>query len=200
MAKKIEIDESQYLEAQGVMGAVNGIMSNPEARKLLLQARKIADPSAVVPEIDAAAPVNAELKALREQLASTQKTFEEDKAAREAAARNREFAEGWDRQKQSLRASGYTDEGIKAIEQHAASKGIADLEIAAAHWDKLNPPPAPMESSGAFGAWNFLSPEQGDQGEYIKQLMETRGDNDAVADREAMKALREMRGANQSRR
>ena len=40
---KVEIDESELLNQQTVVKAVNSMLANPEARKLLLKARKTAD-------------------------------------------------------------------------------------------------------------------------------------------------------------
>ena len=85
-AKQIQVDESDFLEGTAVRKAVEEIMSNKEARKLLLKARKIVDPNAPIPELDAAEPVNAELATIREQLAETRKALADDKAEREAHA------------------------------------------------------------------------------------------------------------------
>ena len=193
-AKQVQVDESEFLEGTAVRKAVEEIMNNKEARKLLLKARKIVDPNAPIPELDAAEPVNAELATIREQLAETRKALADDKAEREARARTAEFAQRWDAQRSALRRQGFTDEGISAIEKHAEDKGIPDLEIAAAHWEKLNPPPPPVEPNGAFGKWNFFEEPAEEQGAYMKALLETKGESDAVSDREAMNALRQLRG------
>lgn len=44
-----------------------------------------------------------------------------------------------DEARKSLRAAGYTDEGLTKIEEIAASKGLKDLNDAAAIFDKTNP-------------------------------------------------------------
>jgi len=193
--KVVEVDESVFLESQGLVQAVNGMLANKEARALLLKARKIADPSAPVPEIDAAEPVNAELAKIHEQQAKILKRMDDEAAAREAAKRNEEFAKTWEGQKAALRAQGFTDDGIAAVEKHAHQRGIPDLEVAAAHWERLNPPPAPVENQGAYGAFNFFEPqEEGQHADYMKKLLETKGENDAITDNYARTVLREIRG------
>ncbi len=62
----------------------------------------------------------------------------------------------WNKQEKiaSLRKAGYTDEGITKIQEIAASKNISDLDVAAAYFDKTNPPPAakiPGMNSATFG-------------------------------------------------
>ena len=88
---QIELDEAQYAELarvpeyRSVFEMISGIMKNPKARKKLLEARKEADPNAVIPELDAAAPLVAEISTVREELAATRKELADDKTARETA-------------------------------------------------------------------------------------------------------------------
>jgi hypothetical protein len=204
-----EVSEEEFLATQNVVRAVNGMLANPQARKILLQARKIADPNVPIPEIDAAAPIEAGLSAIRQEIAAErQARAEEQKAEREALAALKaereaekeaakqerliaKFKADWEAQKSALRAAGWRDEGIAEIERHAEAKGIADLEIAAAHWEKLHPPPEVAQSSGA-GSWGFMEGIPDDD-KFIKAMIESHGDDERALDAEIAASLRDFR-------
>ena len=118
----IELDETQYAELarlpeyKSVFETISGIMRNPKARKKLLEARKEADPSASIPEIDAAAPLIAEVSAMREDLAKTREELAKDKTERETAKALSNLESQFEKGRSALRAEGYTEEGISAIE------------------------------------------------------------------------------------
>ncbi len=210
---KVEVDESDFLASQATIRAVNGMLANPEARKLLLQARKKADPSVAIPEIDAAAPIQssvdafktemaaalaaerearaADLKSEREALAAMRAEREAEKEAAKQAALIADFQNNWNRQKAQLRADGWRDEGIEAIEKHAQERGIADLEIAAAHWEKLHPPAEPVTPNGS-GSWGFM--EGNDENDkFVKAMIESRGEDEAALQTEINAALKDFR-------
>jgi hypothetical protein len=186
-----QIDEAELLSHRQVVDAVNGIMSKPEARKLLLQARKLADPNAIIPELDAAAPLNEGLSRIEKTLADLRAEREAEKAAAAQAAQIAKFEQGWNQQRQALRAAGWQDEGIAQIEAHAQERGIFDLEVAAAHWEKFHPPADPVQPSGA-GSWQFLEGTGGDDG-FMKAMLDSRGDDEAALNNEIRATLKEIR-------
>ncbi len=209
-----EIDESEFLASQATIKAVNEMLAHPEARSLLLHARKKANPSVVIPEIDAAAPIQNSVAAFKAEIAAEMKADREARAAelkaerdaREAMAAERKaekeaaaqaelvskFHAEWDRQKGQLRADGWRDEGIAAIEKHAQERGIADLEIAAAHWEKLHPPAEPVTPNGS-GSWGFMDGAPDDD-KFMKAMIESRGEDDAALNSEINAALKDFRG------
>jgi hypothetical protein len=193
-----EIDESEFLNYRAVSGVVNQILNHKDARKLMLQARKLADPTAVIPEIDAAAPVQSELAEVRKLLAEDKAAREAEKAEREQQARINEFQRGWDRQKSSLRNAGWSDEGIASIESHAQERGIPDLEVAAAHWEKLHPPAEPAQPSSG-SSWNFFDTPKDDD-TFVKGMISSRGEDDNVLNAEISAALKDFRSQTNSRR
>lgn len=193
-----EIDESEYLNYRAVSGVVNQILNKPEARKLMLQARKLADPNAVIPEIDAAAPVQSELAEMRKMLAEDRAAREAEKQAREQDARISDFQRGWERQKSKLRNAGWSDEGIASIESHAQERGIPDLEVAAAHWEKLHPPAEPVQPSSG-SAWNFFDTPKDDDA-FVKGMIASKGDDDNALNAEISAALKDFRSQTASRR
>ena len=213
---KVEIDESELLASQATIRAVNGMLANPAARKLLLQARKTADPNAVIPEIDAAAPVTARLDEIQQQLLAGKTAAAEElaaiKAEREAeklaraeqaeadrqAKLVRDFEEGWQRQKAALRQDGWRDEGIAEVVAHAEKHGIADLEIAAAHWEKLHPPAEPVQPNST-GSWGFMD-NIPDDDKFVKAMIASKGEDEGALNAEINASLRDFRAQQASRR
>lgn len=188
---KIEVEEGDLRASQAVMQTVNEMLANPESRKLVLQARKIANPKAPIPEYDATQAQNEQLQAIRKELAEDRAAREKERAEAEERRQLDEFKSGWEKQKAQLRAEGWTDEGIANVEKHAQERGIADLEIAATHWEKLNPPPAPVQPNG-FGSWGFFD-QQDDDDKFVKAMLESRGEDEGALHREVQAALQEAR-------
>lgn len=193
-----QIDESELLQYDAIKRAVDGMLANPESRKLVLQARKLSDPSVVIPELDAAAPIENELTKLRSEMAADRE--ERARLKQEAAEQKQieKFEAGWNRQKAALRRSGWSDEGIQAVEAHAQERGLGDLEVAAAHWEKLHPPAEPAQSSGS-GSWSFFDkPAENDT--FVKDMIESRGEDESSLNAEISAALRDFRGQTGARR
>jgi hypothetical protein len=170
------------------------MLANPSARKMLLQARKLSDPSVVIPEIDAAAPVNATLDEIKKQLAEDKAERAAERAAAEQQRQVDKFTQGWERQKSLLRSQNWSDEGIAAVEQHAHDRGIPDLEIAAAHFEKLHPPSEPVTSSST-GSWGFMENNAEDD-TFVKAMIESQGNDEAALDREIAASLKDYRAQN----
>lgn len=197
--KIVEIDESELLNLRGVNEVVGQILANPQSRPLMLRARKIQDPRAPIPEIDAAQPFNAAMEAVRKEIGDWRKEQQDRDAAQQAAETQRKFAENWDRQKDTLRQEGWRTDGIAEIEKFALERGVADLEVAAAAYEKLHPPADPVNSNG-FGSWDFFTPSEGDQKGFIEKMMESRGDDEGALRAETHKALQEFRSQQQQLR
>ena len=72
------------------------------------------------------------------------------------------------------------------------AKGLTDVEDAVAIFEKQNPPQM-VVSPGGVGSWGFtdLSAESDKS---IEALIQSKGQNDQVADRMALEALRDFRG------
>lgn len=145
----VEIDETELANLRSVQTTVAKMLDNPKARKLVLQARKEVDPAAIIPELDAAAPVMAEMTELRTLVTDFIKSSNERESKREEDARSNAFARQFEQGRAKLRGAGYQDEGIAAIEKLMEQKGIVDHEDAEAIWRDRNPPPPPAVSSGS---------------------------------------------------
>lgn len=192
-----EVDEAEFLTAQGVVQAVNKMLSNPKTRGRLLQLRKETDPNVVIPELDAAAPLNSEMAEIKKAFAEDRAERAADRAERELQATTAALQSTWNRQKDTLRSQGWREEGISAIEKHAQERGISDLEIAAAHWEKINPPAEPAQSSGS--SWGFFD-QQTEDDKFVPAMLASRGDDEAALNAEISAALRDFRTQSGARR
>lgn len=189
-----EIDDAQLASLRQIAGLVEKVWAHPEARKSMAKALKLQDPNIALPEIDAKNEVLELLEKEREARVALEKRIEKEADDRETDRQRREFHDGWQQQRAALRQAGYMDEGIDKIEEHAKKYAIPNLEVAAAHWEKLNPPQSPARSSS--GSWNFFdTPDTEDTGgKYMKALFESGGDNEGALDAEISRALTDFRG------
>lgn len=189
----VEIDEAELLANRQVVAAVNQMMGNPKSRQLLLHARKTADPSASVPEVDAMAPVAGALDNFRKELAEERKARAEEREAEATQRRLEQATREVEGVKSRLRAAGWTADGIAAVEKMAEERGTFDLEATAALHEKLNPPPPPAEPNG-MGSWGFFEGADQEGGDkFVKSMLESGGDDEGALSREIQAALRDHR-------
>ena len=188
----IEIDEAEYKRLAALNGFANNILKNPEAAKLLEKAAKMVDPNVKTPRLDQEAVIAQPIEELNKTVAQLQKQIEDDKAEQ---AKNRTL-ETLSRQRNEgfaqLRAQGYLDTGIEAVEKLMEAKGILDPLDAAAIYERSHPPQVPSNPTGT-GAWNFMDSVSDDSDKDLQKLIETKGDSDILADQMARKALNEVR-------
>ena len=144
----IEIDETELQNYRLVSTAVNAMLKHPEARKRVLEAQKLINPDAVIPEIDAAKPFMTELEKTREEIKAMRESAETERAEREKERKLADMEKTWNKGRSKLREAGYTGEAITKIEALMEEKGVADHEIAASYFDKLHPAPEPVSSPG----------------------------------------------------
>lgn len=191
--KVVEIDEATWLAHQGVTTAVDQMLKDPEARRLLMSARQKVDPKFVPPETVALKPVEDKLAETQKTVAELRAEMAKDKAERESKEKIDAFASNWNKQKAEVREKfGLTDEGIAAIEKHAETEGIASFRAAANDWLALHPPAQPEQSSG-YGAFNFFEPSEKED-DVMKKLLETRGQSEPLLNKSIREALDEVRG------
>ena len=193
----VEVDELELKQNRQLRDQVNLIMSNPKSRRLLEQATKVVDPNAKTPLIDHEEEINAPLKAVEKRLAEFEAAQAKDKEERERndklSALGRSIDEGFAR----LRQGGYTDEGLTAIRKIMDEKGITDVDVAQAYFDRMNPPATPVSPRGS-GAWNFME-EIGEGEKDLQELIKTKGEHNPLIDKMANQTLAEMRGQSSRR-
>ena len=190
-----EVDEVELLRLQRQDATVQNIWKNPKAKRKILEAVKDADPNARIPELEIEEAARAPVMALETQVAELTKQIATDKAEREKETKLNALSGNVEKGKAKLRKEGWTDEGVAAVEKLMEEKGILDVEIAAAFYEKQHPPQAPATPSGV-GSWNFLEPVS-EEDAYTKAIVASKeaANNEQLVMREANKALQEFRGA-----
>ena len=72
-------------------------------------------------------------------------------------------------------------------------KGLFDVDDAVAIFERNNPPQTPV-TPGGIGSWGFADLTGAEPDKDIAALIASKGENDQVADRMALNALKEFRG------
>ncbi|MBU6232194.1 hypothetical protein KGP36_06125 [Patescibacteria group bacterium] len=183
----VEVEDQELNVLKSYKLAADKITGNPKMRMKYLQLLKEAFPNEAIPEIDAAEPVYDRISGLEKKF---DEYIEFQKKEREEALNKRTVEELETRLsegRRSLSRSGYTEEGIKAVEALMEKKGITDHEAGAALYEKTNPPETPVEPSTA-GGFNFLQPDDSD--EMTKLLFK---DPDQFINKMIPKTLKELR-------
>ena len=191
----VEVDELQIQQSNKLKQTVENWLKNPKAKRKILEAVKDADPNARIPELEIEEAARAPVMALETQVAELTKQLATDKADREKEANLNALSGTVEKGKAKLRRDGWTDEGVAAVEKLMEEKGILDVEIAAAFYEKQHPPQAPATPSGV-GGWNFMEPVA-EEDAYTKAIVASKeaANNDQLAMREAHKTLQEFRAA-----
>jgi hypothetical protein len=196
--KKVEIDESVLANQGAIIALVNDIQKDPNLRGDFLKAVKKVRPDMPIPEIDAAAPIQAKLDELSAKQDAFFAKLEEEKAARAAESETNKFMSQWNDQKQTLLKRGYYEKMVDKIEAFAKQEQIPNLLAAAAYYDQVNPPSLTSTKGGMFDAFNDA---ESDDGKYLKALMDSRAQpggviNDNAVMHLAQNALNDIRAAN----
>jgi hypothetical protein len=186
-----EIDEAEYAALSAVNGTVSAILSNPTARALMLKATKVARPNAVIPEIDAAEPINAAVSDVKGEIAKLREDLAERDRKAEEAARVSTFASKWADQQADLRRAGWRSAGIEAVVKFAEENGISDLSIAADAYAVRHPEPEP--SAVGNGAWSMFGTEGGKEDTFVQDMMKSGGNDERRLDQEIASIIRDSR-------
>ena len=150
----VEVDEVQLQQSHKLKQTVENWLKNPKAKRKILEAQKLVDPKADIPELDEPDPIEALRAESTKEIADLKKQIEEDKANRERDGRLAQLQTLKDSGIKKLREQRYTDDGIKAVEKIMEEKGILDPLDAAAIFERDHPPQVPISQSGS-GGWNF---------------------------------------------
>ena len=170
----VEVDESELEAHKKVTASLNALLSNPKTRRKVLEAQKELNPSLVIPELDAAEPVRAEISELT---ASVKALADSVAADRERAAERDRLSElngKWNQGRSKLLKNGYTEEGIEQVEKFMEERGVADHEVGAAAFEKLHPPQQDIRPVGG-NRFDIFSVEDRSS-EQMKALMENPND------------------------
>lgn len=190
----IEIDETQLASLQKTAKSVQAMLKNPKTRMQVLQAYKENHPDEAVPELDAAAPYTERMNRLETAVIDFMKKQEEDREKDKIETRLEEIRRQAERGREILKSRGYTEDGIKAIEEFRDKKGLVDYDDAISLWELNNPAPAVAEPEGMdfFG----LRSSDDDGNDFHKKLFDSLGEDNSAVERMALQSIREMRGGN----
>lgn len=185
---RTEIDETELQNYRNVTDALKGMLSNPAARRLVLQAQKLANPNAVIPEIDAAAPVMAAVGEVSKKVDDFIARSEKSNADREEKDRVNALSQRWDSGRVLAKKEGYTDDGLKKLEDFMQENGIADHEMAIPAFERKNPPQSSAVTSSNHIP--FFAPENRGS-EDMKMLME--GNDEGFLNKKIHETLTDIR-------
>lgn len=189
----VEIDEAEFLRLTKLNNFVHAGLQNPEAARLIEKAAKMIDPNIKTPRLDQDAAIQTPMQKMQEDMAALRKSMDD----RDAAATQNQTLNALASQREDglreLRRTGWTADGIAAVEKLMDEKGILDVAIAAAYHEKQHPP-TNVSMPGSTGGWNFMEAVTADESDAdLKKLIETKGEVDGVVNHIAHKALTEIR-------
>lgn len=192
---KIEIEEEQLGSLQNTAKIVQSMLQNPKTRRKVLEAYKEAVPTASVPEIEATAPYDEKITGLEKTMTDFIKEMKEErekeKTESELAKLKSQVTEGH----KTLKGRGYTDDGIKLIDEFRDRKGLVDYEDAIRLWELDNPAPQVSEP-GDMRNMTLVDAMHSDaeKNDFYKRLWESNGEDNGAVDRAASAVLSELRG------
>jgi hypothetical protein len=190
---KIEVDEEQYNLGMRTLATMRRIASNPKNARALEAMHKEVDPNVSTPLSDADKVANERVTGLEKQIADMKKEHDDERKKVEEERAQGVLKSKWEQGREKLHDQGFSYEAIDKLEKEIMEpKGIVDHEVAAAYWEKTNPPPPPA-MPGGVGAWNFLETPPEDKDSDIKRLIDSRGNSDVLTDKMAREALNDFR-------
>ena len=194
----VEVDELQIQQSNKLKQTVENWLKHPKAKRKILEAQKLVDPKADIPELDEPDPIEALRTESAEKIAALEKKIADDAASRERDGRLAQLQTLKDEGIKKLRGQRYTDDGIKAVEKIMEEKGILDPLDAAAIFERDHPPQAPVQQTGS-GGWNFgelpASTDDADE-KYVDQLLKAgkNGISDGALMQRVGNTINEVRG------
>ena len=202
----IEVDGDEFAKMQAELNGarnskvlVDKLGGNPATRRKMLALMKEADPTVIIPEIDAAQPIHDEIKALRDELAAEKKAAAEEKERQAKEDGERATAAEIDKGRALLRKRGYQDEGIAKVEEIMQQRHIPDYEAAALVLEQTQPKDEPVIPSNMGRSFDmFGAPE--DTNDLLKAIRSSSPNNQKALvqwqGRELSSALKAVRAEN----
>lgn len=196
MTDKIEIDETQLGSLQNTAKIVQQMLGNPKTRRKVLEAYKEAVPNATVPELEATAPFEERVAGMEKTMTDFIKEFKEDREKEKTEAHLEKLKSQVVAGHKALKERGYTDDGIKLVDEFRDRKGLVDYDDAIRLWELDHPAPQVSEPGDARNM-NLISMVQNeaDKNDFYKQLWETQGESNSAVDAATQSILAELRGA-----
>lgn len=189
-----EIDEAELASLRNSAGLLTKALNSPKSREQILRGLKAANPELAIPEIDAAQPFNEALEGMNKRFDELAKQLSEEAQARKDAEDRAALAQRWNDGRSKAAKLGYSGESLEALEKFMEEKAIADHEIAAAAFEKMNPAPKPVSNtSGRFDFFGIPSADD-NVSKAITDLREGKIGENQFLDFSVNEVLKEMRG------
>jgi hypothetical protein len=155
----VEIDETEYTNLRNIAGTMQKMLANPKTRSKVLEAQKIINPDAIIPEIDSTKPVFEKIDAVSEQVGKLAQQLADEKQAAKEEKQRAALEASWEKSRQKAVKAGYTSEGVEALEKYMIEKGVVDHEVAMPSFERLHPPETLVtHSADRFDAFTGLMP------------------------------------------
>lgn len=183
-----EIDETELHNLRGLQQVLAQIEKHPEARALAQKAVSIAAPDRAGPEVKIRSEFDERFSKVEGMITSFVDEQKKTAAERETAAQRAALEARWMEGRATIRKSGYTGEGLEAVEKLMEERGIADHEAGVALFERQNPPPAPLISGG--NRWDWAAPDTKNTPD-LKPLYD--GNEDAFLGPAIANAIKEVR-------
>ena len=165
----VEVDETELKNYQAVFQAVRQGLANPKTRGKLLEVQAELTPEAAVPEV----AFGRQLADFRTEIVGELQKFREESAKEKEERESRESRERlekrWNEGRVAARGQGYTAEGLEQLEKFMEEEGIANHVHAIPAFERVNPPPKPVETGGS--RWDFFGAKE-TQPPDLKALLE----------------------------
>lgn len=169
----IEVEEGDYAMAAAAKAVLDRLGANPKTRRRLLEVVKEFNPDAAIPELDAAAPLEAKIGEMEKALESKLSALENKLSEREATD---SFTSSIEKERKKLRKAGWDDEAIGKIEKLMETEGFVNYAAAVALYEKSLPKAKQEETLGAdfVKDWGFRPPSEGAENADLKLLFSDR--------------------------
>ena len=191
---KVEVDEAELRDYVSLRKVVESINKHPKGGLLLEEAHRLVNPEAKTPKLDAAKQSNEPVENLQKEISDLKKAIAEKDAEYDKNSKLTALQARVDSGLAKLREEGWTEDGIKVLNEFREKEGLLDPIAAAAYYEKLNGPQVvPATPSAHMGRWDFTELAEKDEG-YAAKLLQSKGDNETLVMREAMKSLNDFRG------
>lgn len=190
----IEVDETEFLKGKQTRALLEKMLTNPAARRKVLEAHKTVDPNVVIPELDAAKPVQEGMEAIQKQMSDFITAQEKREQDRVEADKKNKFLSEVEKGRAMLRGTyGVTDEGMTKVEELMTKAGIVDHEIGYAAFTALHPEPAPVPPAPNFGFGGIFQDPSKQPDEFLKAMHASRGNDNNALDKHIHEIIQDVR-------
>lgn len=176
-----EIDETELANLRRMALVAERVSKHPEGRALLQKAVAIAIPEEAGPEIRLRQEMDEKFTGLQntlnEFIAGQTKRQEEQQAETAKQSFQRQWSEG----RSYATNAGWTEDGLKQLEEFMEREGIANHKHAIAAFERENPQPPPVLTGNQGFSWNTGNDEthkaaiealwKGDENKFLETMI-----------------------------